>query len=78
MTPPTPKTYSGPDRRVESHLSDEQIDIIAEKAAERAVEKMTAGVYKSIGKSVVDRFFWIVGALSLSAWLYAKNKGWVS
>lgn len=67
--------YKGPNRRAEVHLSDDQIDKIAEKAAEKAVEKMTAGVYQSIGKSVVERAFYIIGALSLGLWLWAKKEG---
>lgn len=67
--------YTGPNRRAEVHLSDEQIDKIAEKAAEKAVEKMTAGVYQSIGKSVVERAFYIIGALALAAWIWAKKEG---
>ena len=69
--------YEGPDRRVQTHISDEQIEVIAEKAAEKAIELMTAGVYKSIGRSVVDKFLWIVGALSLGAWLWAKKNGYM-
>lgn len=69
--------YEGPERRVQAHITDDQIEAIAEKAAERAVELMTQGVYKSIGKSVVEKFFYIVGALSLALWLWAKKNGWV-
>ena len=72
-----PRPYDGPDRRVQTHISDEQIEVIAEKAAEKAIQLMTSGVYKSIGKSVVDKFLWLVGALSLGAWLWAKKNGLV-
>ena len=75
----TPKTpYDGPDRREQTHISDEQIEIIAEKAAEKAIAMMTSGVYQSIGKSVVDKFLYITGALALGAWLWAKNKGYIT
>jgi hypothetical protein len=59
------------ERRQTPHLSDEQIDAIAERAAERALEK----VYTSIGKSVVSKFLWLVGsgALALAAWLNGKG-----
>lgn len=48
-------------------LTDEQIDVIAERAAAKAIEK----VYTEIGKNVVKRFFWLVGVatLVLLAWL---------
>lgn len=73
----TKQPYEGPNRRVQAHISDEQIEEIAEKAAEKAIELMTAGVYTSIGRSVVDKFLWLVGALSLGAWLWAKKNGYV-
>lgn len=69
--------YSGPDRRTQTHISDEQIEEIAEKAAEKAIEMMTAGVYQSIGKSVVNKALWLIGALSLGAWLWAKKNGYI-
>lgn len=59
--------YQGPERRQNPTLSDEQIERIAERAAEVALEK----VYTSIGKSVVSKFLWLVGAgtLAVAAWL---------
>ena len=52
-------------------LSEEQLDELAERAAERALEK----VYTQIGKSIVQKALWIIGAgcLSLFAWLKAKG-----
>jgi len=63
--------YDGPERR--SHIIPEElIDHIAEKAAERALEK----VYSQVGKSVVTKLLWIVGAISLAvfAWLTHLDK----
>jgi len=59
--------YQGPERRHRPTLSEEQIERIAERAAEVALEK----VYTSIGKSVVSKFLWMVGAaaLAVAAWL---------
>lgn len=42
-------------------LTDEQIDAIAEKAAEKALAK----VYEEVGRRVVKRILWIVGAVAL-------------
>jgi hypothetical protein len=58
--------YEGPERR-ENQLTEEQVEAIAERAAEKALEK----VYTSIGKSVVNKFLWLLGAASLAvlAWL---------
>lgn len=75
MTPPTPKTYSGPERRAEIPLSEPQIEAIAEKAAEKAIEKLTGDVYKAVGRSVISKFVWVVGASVCAFWLWAKGKG---
>ena len=63
--------YLGPERRKHEHLTDEQIEQIAERAAEVALEK----VYTQIGKSVVSKFLWIIGAASLAVLAYFKGKG---
>lgn len=59
--------YEGVERRQNTRLSDAQIALIAEKAAEVALEK----VYTNIGKSVVSKFLWLVGAaaLAVAAWM---------
>ena len=48
-------------------LTDEQIEHIVERVTERVIEN----VYINIGKSVVKKFFYIVGlgALALVTWL---------
>lgn len=58
-------------------LTDEQIERIAERAAEKAVAKLTDHVYREVGKSVISKFVWIVGALAVAAFIYAKAQGWV-
>jgi hypothetical protein len=45
------------------HLTDEQIEAIAEKAACKAVEKITGAAYQAVGKTVVQKFFVIVGVI---------------
>lgn len=42
----------------EVQLTDEQIEAIAERAAEVAFEK----IYKEVGKSVLTRLAWMTGA----------------
>ena len=59
--------YEGPERR--SPLTDEQIELIAERAAEKALEK----VYASVGKSIVNKILWLVGATALAAFAYFKG-----
>lgn len=50
---------------------------IAQLAAEIAVKKMTDDFYQQVGRTVVQKFLIVVGALSLAALAYAKGKGWV-
>ncbi len=68
--------YNGPERRRESHLTEEQIEKIASLAADKAVKKMTDDAFKAVGKTVVEKLFWIVGVLALGtfAWLQATGK----
>lgn len=71
-----PTDYHGPERRRESHLTEEQIEKIASLAADKAVKKMTDDAFKAVGKTVVEKLFWIVGVLTLGvfAWLQATGK----
>lgn len=56
--------YSGPERRRAPVLTDDDIEHIAQKAAELAVQKMTTEVYASVGRSVLQKVFWIVGVIA--------------
>lgn len=67
--------YTGPERRRAPHISDEQLEEIAERAADRAVKKLTDDAYKTIGKSVLDKLFWIVGVLAAAAYFWVQAKG---
>lgn len=58
-------------------LTDKQIERIAEKAADRAVAKITDHVYREVGKSVVSKFLWIVGALAVALFIWGKTHGWI-
>jgi len=69
--------YTGPERRTEIPLSETQIEAIAEKAAEKAIEKLTSDVYKAVGRSVISKFLWIVGASAVAVYLWAKKTGLV-
>jgi hypothetical protein len=52
-------------------LTDEQIDIIAERAAVVALNK----VYTEVGKSVLKKLAWVTGAavIGLAMWLAGNN-----
>jgi hypothetical protein len=70
-------TYEGPDRRGERHLvlTDDQLDKIAEKAAEKAVAKITDHVYKQVGKGLINKLVWVLGAFGTGAYLWLHSKG---
>lgn len=63
--------YSGPERRHVATLTDEQMDAIAEKAAAKALEK----VYAEVGKSIVQKFLWIVGVAAVGIVMWLTGKG---
>lgn len=65
-------SYTGEERRKTVELSDDQIERIAERAAEVALSK----VYQQIGKSVVQKILWVIGAASLAlfAWMNGNGK----
>lgn len=52
-------------------LTEEQIEYIAEKAAEVALAK----VYMQIGKSVVNRVLWAIGVGALALLVWASGYG---
>ena len=60
-----------------SPLTDAQIERIAEKAADKAVAKLTERVYRDVGKSVIQKFVWIVGAVSIALFLWLQSKGFI-
>lgn len=63
--------YEGEERRRVPELSEDQIERIAERAAEVALER----VYTSIGKSVVNKVLWLVGAAALAVYAYFQGTG---
>ncbi len=69
-----PKFTSCP--RYDKHeLSDEQIAQIAEAAAQKAVQIARDNFYKDVGKSVVSKWFVIIGMGTVAAYAWARNKG---
>ena len=61
-----------PDRPL---LDDSELEKIAERAAEKAIKKLTNHVYQEVGKSVISKFVYIAGACSLGLYLWLKSKG---
>lgn len=72
------QTWGGEERRANpQHLSDEQIEVIAERAAEKAVNKLTDDFYKSVGKGVISKLLVIVGVLVAALWAWLNAKGFL-
>lgn len=65
-------SYDGHERR-RSALSEQEIEIIAERAAEKALEK----VYMEVGKAFLKRIAFIAGVALLGFFAWLKSKGLV-
>ncbi len=55
------------------NLTDQQIDEIAERAAQKALQI----VYAEVGKSVLKKLAWLVGAVVVGAALWLTGKGYL-
>ncbi len=65
------------ERRRQVHITEVQIDLIAEKAAEKAVARMIDTGYRAVGKNVVQKGLWVVGLLSCGVFGFMVSKGWI-
>lgn len=63
-------SYNGPDRR-KHEFPDELIELIAERAADRAFEK----VYADLGRNVTKKILWVVGAGALGLFVWLAGNG---
>jgi hypothetical protein len=51
------------------------LERIAERAAEKAITKMTEQIYQEIGKGLVRKFIYVVGAGATALFFYLKQTG---
>lgn len=65
------------ERRHTIPLTDEQVEAIAEKAAEKAVAKLTAQFYQQVGKGVVSKLLTVIGIITVGAYMWAVSHGWI-
>lgn len=68
--------YNGPERRARVHMTEDQINEIAERAAKKAVESMTTLVYTEVGKGVLKKALFLVGAFAVGALTWSKPDWW--
>lgn len=60
-------------------FSDEAVlEKIAEKAAEKAIEKLTDHLFREVGKSVVEKLFYLIGVCVVALYLWLQHKGVIS
>lgn len=62
--------YQGPERRT-SKLSDEEFERIAIRSKELVLQDL----YVAVGKSVIAKALWVLGAASLVVAAYLSGKG---
>ena len=69
------------ERRKTITLTEDQmnsiVDRAARQAADLAVEQVIDRVYLMVGRSVVGKVMWMVGALVVGAYFLLKSKGWL-
>jgi hypothetical protein len=69
--------YNGEERRTREALSEEEIEIIAERAAEKAMLKLTNQLYQEVGKGVISKILYLVGIVTIAAWAWMQTNGWL-
>lgn len=57
------------------YLTEHELEELATRAADKAVEKITKQIYQSVGQSIIHKLFWLVGAVAVgfAAWLHSKG-----
>lgn len=58
-------------------MDDETIELIAERAAKKAVEKMTSQVYQEIGRGLVSKITYLIGVVVVGLALWLNSKGFL-
>lgn len=62
-------------------LTEEQMEVIAEKAANKAVDKMKKLIYQDIGETIVLKLIkpvcYFIGVLAVALGMYLYSKGWL-
>ena len=57
------------------HISAAEISLIAEAAADKAVEKIRKVIYEEVGKSALKWMVYLVGACVVGLFLWLAGKG---
>ena len=62
------------ERRQSVLLTHDQIEEIASRAADKAIDRITQQVYQQVGRSVINKLMWIIGSISVGAYLWFNDK----
>ncbi len=65
--------YEGIERRMTIQLSEEQLEEIAERAAEKAIIKMETKLYTEVGRTFVSKLLKMVGLGIVALALYLNK-----
>lgn len=65
--------YKGSERRRSNQITNDDIERIAKRAKDLALEE----VYADIGKGVVKRLLWILGIGGTGLAVYLSSKGYI-
>lgn len=54
-------------------LTEAQLELVAERAATKAVAMMRSQFYQGVGSAVIGRLFWLVGLIVVgaAAWMHS-------
>ena len=58
-------------------VSESLVARIAEAAADKAVAKITTDAYVAVGRTVVEKAFWVIGLAAVALFLYGVRSGWI-
>jgi hypothetical protein len=56
-------------------MTDDEIERVTDLAAEKAVDKALDKMYSEIGKGVLKKAVWIVGIGIVALWIWLGNHG---
>lgn len=57
------------------YISHSEIQVIAEAAADKAVEKIRSVIYEEVGKSVLKWLAYLIGAVVVGSAMWLSGKG---
>lgn len=64
--------------RYDKHeLNDDQIEAIAERAAQKALVLARDDIYKDVGHTVLSGIKWLVGIGSIAIFAWLVKMGWI-